>query len=154
MNRRLAGEPFGRWRVIRRTPSRTPSEKFMNNQLWVEVVGDLILARIRGQPSEATLRECQRQVLALVADTGRARVLYDTLEMDAPTADVPWVQRELDDQLGAVKLRRAIVVPNSKLAYLARLAFGEGDYRVFYNDVIAAVKWLSEPPASRLQSVK
>jgi hypothetical protein len=36
------------------------------------------------------------------------------------------------------------VVPNSRLAYLARLAFGEGDYRVFYNDIVAAVRWLSE----------
>lgn len=24
------------------------------------------------------------------------------------------------------------------------IAFGEGDYRVFYNDMVAAVKWLSE----------
>lgn len=34
-------------------------------------------------------------------------------------------------------------MPNSRLAYLARLAFGEGDYRVFYNDIVAAAKWLS-----------
>jgi heptosyltransferase-2 len=31
----------------------------------------------------------------------------------------------------------------TKLAYLARLAFGEGDYRVFYDDVEAARAWLS-----------
>ena len=37
-----------------------------------------------------------------------------------------------------------IVVPNSKLAYLARLAFGEGDYRVFYNDMVTAIQWLAE----------
>ena len=43
------------------------------------------------------------------------------------------------------KTRRAIVVPNTRLAYLARLAFGEGDYRVFYSDIAAAVVWLSEP---------
>jgi hypothetical protein len=55
---------------------------------------------------------------------------------------VPWAQRELDEQLGSVKLRRAIVVPNSRIAYLARLAFGEGDYRVFYNDTAAAIAWL------------
>ena len=34
--------------------------------------------------------------------------------------------------------------PGSSAAYLARLAFGEGDYRVFYNDMIAAVQWLSQ----------
>jgi hypothetical protein len=35
-------------------------------------------------------------------------------------------------------------VPNSRLAYLARLAFGEGDCRIFYNDFVAAVKCLSD----------
>jgi hypothetical protein len=115
-------------------------------QAWVELVGDLIVARVRGEPNEQLLRETQEKVLFLVKDAGRARVLYDTLEMDAPPVDVPWAQRELDEKLGSLKLRRAIVVPNSKLAYLARLAFGEGDYRVFYNDMIAAIKWLSAEP--------
>jgi len=116
----------------------------MSNQLWVELVGDLIIARRRGEPSAALLRECQEQVLFLAKDAARVRVLYDALEMLPPPVDVPWAQRELDQDLGNLRLRRAIVVPNSKLAYLARLAFGEGDYRVFYNDMVAAVKWLSE----------
>ncbi len=116
----------------------------MRDQLWVELVGDLVIARVRGEPTADLLRECQNQVLFLVRDAGRGKVLYDTLEMLAPPVDVPWAQRELDDSLGdAIRLRRAIVVPNSRLAYLARLAFGEGDYRVFYNDMIAAVQWLS-----------
>lgn len=100
----------------------------MNDQLWVEPVGELILARLRGQPTEALLRECQEQVLFLVKDSGRGKVLYDALEMEAPSVDVVWSQRHLDAGLGTVQLRRAIVVPNSKLAYLARLAFGEGEY--------------------------
>lgn len=120
----------------------------MKGQLWVELVGDLIIARVRGEPTEALLQECQEQVLFLVHDAGRGKVLYDTLEMQAPPVDVPWAQRALDEQLGSVKLRRAIVVPNSRLAYLARLAFGEGDYRVFYNDMVSAVRWLSEGPSS------
>ncbi|MEO5819404.1 MAG: hypothetical protein ABIT71_02790 [Vicinamibacteraceae bacterium] len=45
---------------------------------------------------------------------------------------------------GAVQLKRAIVVPDTKLAYLARLAFGWGHYRVFYNDRAAAVRWLTD----------
>jgi hypothetical protein len=120
----------------------------MSGQVWVEVVGDIIVARVRGEPTEQILRQCQEQVLFLVKDAARAKVLYDALEMEAPPLDVPWAQRLLDENLGLIKLRRAIVVPNSKLAFLARLAFGEGDYRVFYNDIIAAVKWLAEdtPP--------
>lgn len=116
----------------------------MKGQLWVELVGELVIARVRGEPTAALLQECHDRVLSLVRDAGRGKVLYDTLEMEAPPVDVPWSQRELDAGLGSIKLRRAIVVPNSRLAYLARLAFGEGDYRVFYNDMIAAVKWLSD----------
>ena len=120
----------------------------MKGQAWVELVGALIVARVRGEPTEELLRETQDQVLFLVQDAGRGKVLYDTLEMEAPPVDVPWAQRALDEKLGPTKLRRAIVVPNSRLAYLARLTFGEGDYRVFYNDIVLAIKWLSEDGAS------
>lgn len=115
-----------------------------NGEAWVERVGELIVARVRGEPTEQLLRDTQEKVLFLVRDADRGRVLYDTLEMTAPPVDVPWAQRELDEKLGPVKLKRAIVVPNSRLAYLARLAFGEGDYRVFYNDMVAAIRWLTE----------
>ena len=114
----------------------------MQDQLWVEPVGGLIIARMRGIPNEAILRECQERVLLLVKDTGQGKVLYDALEMEPPHVDVVLSQRKLDEEVGSVKLRRAIVVPNAKLAYLARLAFGEGDYRVFYSDMVSAVKWL------------
>src|SRR3954447_24495446 len=117
-----------------------------NGEAWVELVGDLVVARVRGEPTEALLRTTQEKVLFLVRDAGRGRVLYDTLEMTPPPVDVPWAQRELDEQLGPIQLKRAIVVPNSRLAYLARLAFGEGDYRVFYNDMVAAIRWLSDDP--------
>jgi hypothetical protein len=116
----------------------------MNEQLWVEPVGSMIIARVRGEPTAELLRECQKQVLFLVRDAGRAKVLYDTLEMLPPPVEVPWSQRQLDEGLGEIHLRRAIVVPNSRLAYLARLAFGEGDYRVFYNDMVEAIRWLEE----------
>ncbi len=116
----------------------------MTGELWVELVGELIIARVRGEPTIDLLRECQKQVVFLARDANRAKVLYDALEMTAPPVDVPWAQRELDENLGDIQLVRAIVVPNSKLAYLARLAFGEGHYRVFYNDMVAAVRWLSE----------
>ena len=119
----------------------------MTDRLWVEPVGDLIIARVRGQPSEALLRECQERVLQIARDRGTQRihpVLYDALEMEAPPVDVPLSQRQLDESLGDLRLRRAIVVSSSRLAYLARLAFGEGDYRVFYSDMTAAVAWLSQ----------
>lgn len=121
----------------------------MDGHLWVEPSGDLIVARVRGTPTEALLLECHERVLQIVADSGRTKVLYDTLDMEPPPVDVPWSQRALDERMGAVRLRRAVVVPTSRLAYLARLAFGEGDYRVFYNEIGAAIQWLQEPDASR-----
>ena len=112
--------------------------------MWVEQVGDVIVARLRGQPNEAILRKVQEEVLEIAADTGRWRVLLDVLEMKPPPVELTSVQRKLDEDRRALGLRRAIVVPDSRLAYLARLAFGEGDYRVFYNDMVGAVKWLGK----------
>lgn len=114
------------------------------DQLWIEPVGEIIIARIRGVPTEVLLKECQERILLLVKDIGHGRILHDALEMIPPTIEVPLSQWKLDQEVGNIHLRRAIVVPNTKLAYLARLAFGEGDYRVFYNDMTSAVKWLSE----------
>ena len=37
--------------------------------------GDLVIARIRGEPTEQLLRETQEQVLFLVRDAGRARAV-------------------------------------------------------------------------------
>ena len=115
-----------------------------NQQVAVELADDLIIARVWGRPTEAVLQECQRQVLQLARDSGVRKVLCDALQMEPPHFSVPWAQRALDEQLVDMKLRRAVVVPDSKLAFLARLAFGEGDYRVFYEDAAAARRWLIE----------
>jgi hypothetical protein len=119
--------------------------------LWVEPVGNIIVARLRGQCTEAVLKEMQARVLQLVADTRQGRVLYDALEMDVPTDELALVQERLDketrEMLGGQLLRKAILVPSTRHAYLARIAFGqfgEGEYRVFYNDLAQAVRWLEE----------
>jgi hypothetical protein len=108
----------------------------------------VIVARLRGETSEALLRQVQEEILQLALDSGRSRVLLDVLEMTPPPVELTFVQRKLDEDQRASGLQRAIVVPNSRLAYLARLAFGEGNYRVFYNDMIGAVKWLSKDDAT------
>jgi hypothetical protein len=131
-----------------RRVGRAAKEGNLQGQLSVELVGDVVLARVRGEPTAALLKECHEKVLLLVRDVEKGRVLYDTLEMEPPSVDVPLAQQELDRELGSTRLRRAIVVPNSRLAYLARLAFGDGEYRVFYNDIVSAVKWLADQPAT------
>ena len=40
--------------------------------------------------------------------------------------------------------RRAIVVPNTQVAHLARLGFGVGDYKLFYDDFEAAKRFLRD----------
>ena len=115
----------------------------MQSQLWVEPVGGVIIARLRGLPTAELLSECQRLVIELIAETRERHVLYDALEMIAPDASVAWSQRTLDRDL-VVRPKRAIVVPNTKIAYLARLAFADefGDNRVFYSDMAQAFEWL------------
>jgi len=116
---------------------------------WVELVGDVIVARLRGNASEELLRKVQEEVLRLAVTSGRWRVLLDVLEMNPPAVELMSIQRKLDEDQRARRLRRAIVVPDSRHAYLARLAFGEGNYRVFYNDMVGAVKWLGSDVASQ-----
>lgn len=116
-------------------------------QLWVEPNGNIIIARVRGVGSEEVLRECQHRVLMLVRDTGRHNVLYDALELEA-TVDLAVMQQKMNAEVDDLNLRRAILVPNTRIAYLARLAFGDGEHRVFYNDIGAALAWLAEAPAA------
>jgi hypothetical protein len=114
----------------------------MDEQLTVNLAAGIIVATVRGEPTEDLLRRCQDQILTLAHASGCTRVLYDALAMQPPPVDVPWSQQALDERVQGVRLRRAVVVPSTRLAYLARLAFGDGDYRVFYDDRSAAMAWL------------
>ena len=115
-------------------------------QLWIESVGGIIVARMRGELSDAMMLETHQRVLSLATQTGQTRIIYDALELLAPSIELVVRQQELvESELASMTLRRALVVPNTRLAYLARLAFGEGEHRVFYNDLAAAFSWLQEP---------
>jgi len=120
-------------------------------KLWVEPVGTIIMARLRGVCTPELLKECQERVLALAKDTRHVKVLYDSLEMEVPDIDLVLLQQRLETEkkasLGEVPLRTAILVPNTRIAFLARIAFGqfgEGQYRVFYNDMVQAIRWLED----------
>jgi hypothetical protein len=120
-----------------------------DERIWVEPVGSVIVARVRGKPTAELLRECEGRVLELARDTRHVRVLYDALELEPPEMDLVLLQQQMDsdrkNSIGAASLRTAILVPNTKIAYLSRIAFGnagEANYRVFYNDLSAALTWL------------
>lgn len=116
--------------------------------IWVELVGNVIMARIRGAASDAGVRDCQSRLVALLADTGCKRIMYDALELENPSADVAITQQSLTSALADPDLRIAIVVANTKVAYFARLAFGEANHRVFYNDMTTALAWLASTAAA------
>jgi hypothetical protein len=110
------------------------------------------VARIRGHVPAELLRECEDRVLELARETQHVRVLYDGLELEAPEMEVVLFQQQLEiakrAHLRSASLRTALLVPNTRIAYLARIAFGhagESNYRVFYNDLGAALKWLEDP---------
>jgi hypothetical protein len=111
----------------------------------------VIVARLRGEPTAEMLQECVQRVVELARDTQHPRVLYDALELEAPKIELVLLQQRLNAEhaagLRAVSLHTAILVPNTRIAYLARIAFGdfgESNYRVFYNDYGAALKWLDD----------
>lgn len=120
-------------------------------QFWVEPLGSIVIARLRGEYGESLLKELHERVVLVLKDTGHARVLYDTLEMEPPCVELALVQEQFDrltkQLFGDRPLRKAVLVPNTRLAFLARIAFGqfgEGEYRVFYNDLAGALRWLEE----------
>jgi hypothetical protein len=90
------------------------------------------------------MKERHDRIVRLARDTGCRQLLFDSLELEEPSLDDVDVQRSLNPHLNALKLRIAIVVPNCRLAYLARLVYGDEDYQVFYNDLKAAMLWLDQ----------
>ncbi len=114
----------------------------MKGSVWVELSGGIIIARFRGEATEALLKEVQERVLVLLKDTTRRKVLYDALEMEPPTVELTLVQQQLSEEIHKLGAKVALLVPNSRLAYLSRLAFGSANHRVFYNDLGEAISWL------------
>jgi hypothetical protein len=114
-----------------------------SEQLWVEPVGGIIIARIRGVATADLIQECHKRIVVLQRDTGCKQMMYDALELERPPIEIVLTQQGLTDALKQADVKVAIVVPNTGIAYLARLAFGEANHRVFYNDIAAAVSWLS-----------
>ena len=121
----------------------------LNSQLWIEPLGNVVVVRVRGELTESLLKEIHERVIQLLRDTEYTRVLYDTLEMESPDIDIALLQEKLNEKTKQLfadqSLRKAILVSNTRLGYLSRIAFGqfgEGDYRVFYNDLRHALQWL------------
>lgn len=110
--------------------------------LHIEVMDGLIIVRIAGEPTFDFFGDCIARLKQVVKDTGIRKVVYDLRAMDAPYLDVILHGARTAIETRGRPLQRAVVVPNSKLAYMARIIFGEGNCRVFYQDIDAAIEWL------------
>jgi len=66
-----------------------------DQRIWVEPVGSVIVARLRGKPTAELLRGCEARVLELTRDTQQVRVLYDALELEPPDMDLVLLQKQL-----------------------------------------------------------
>jgi hypothetical protein len=116
----------------------------MDEEFFCEAVGSLVVVRLTQAVTERVLEECQLCVLETMQRTGSKAVLYDLTEMQPTPVNVLLYQRLLNEHVRHLDIRRAIVVPNTQTAHLARLAFGVGDYKLFYDDLDAAKRFLRD----------
>jgi hypothetical protein len=116
----------------------------MDEAFLCEAVGSLVVVRLTQPVDERVLEECQLCVLETMQQTGSKAVLYDLTEMQPTAVNVLLYQRLLNEHVRHLDLRRAIVVPNTQIAHLARLAFGVGDYKLFYDDLEGAKRFLRD----------
>lgn len=116
----------------------------MQNQLWVGLVGQIIVIRTRGLSTLQSVFDRHERAMQIAKESGSKSILFDFLEAEAPTYEVKEAQKGLNTELQAQAFRIAVVVPNPQLAYHGRLTFGDENHRVVYEDLAAATKWLSE----------
>jgi hypothetical protein len=71
-------------------------------------------------------------------------LLIDDQEMSAMSYPLLKTQQSLTTELKALGFEVTIVVPDSELAYLAPIQFGEIDHRVFFGNLADAAAWLMQ----------
>ena len=121
----------------------------MDGRIVWEVVDQLVVARVHGGETGRELAEGHAEMLTSVRSSGRTSILYDLRELDVQLAKALLQQEESGCEAGGLRLRRAIVVSDMTVGYLARLAFSADDSRVFFGDYEAAVRYLSKDSLPR-----
>jgi hypothetical protein len=120
------------------------NEQPVPENVRVELSGEIVVARVRGEVTEEALGRLHEQVLLLLRGAAHRNVLYDALEMCPPTIDMTLLQQRMSEAVHLKQGRVAILVSSTRIAYLARIAFGQREHRVFYDDLGAAMAWLNE----------
>lgn len=114
----------------------------LNDQVWAEQTGGIVIAKLRGLVSPALLDHCQQQVADLLGDMTTPLVLYDALELR--WQETPWLPATQPRGTRA-EVRGAIVLAEARLRNPLRLALGIacGEHRLFDGDLDAAYAWLA-----------
>jgi hypothetical protein len=115
-------------------------------QVSLEIRDSVVVAGVTGEITEDIVRHRHASTVASARDSGFKSVLFDVRLAVPPTAEVSESQRKLNPELSALGFRLAIVVQNTRMAYLARQTFFGLEHRIFYDDVDAAISWLTEQP--------
>lgn len=116
----------------------------LGDKLELAIIGDVIRARMRGDVTEEMLQQRHQQFLHISEETGSKKLLLNDMEMGAFSYPLLKAQRVLTTELDDLHFRIAVVVPDSRLAYLARIQFGGKSHKALYTDMAAAFQWLHE----------
>jgi hypothetical protein len=95
------------------------------------------------------LEECQRRVLETMQQTGRKAVLYDLTHDAADASQRAAVPAHLNEHVRTSTSGGRSSCRTPRIAHLARLAFGVGDYKLFYDDLDAAERFCATPARFR-----
>jgi len=112
-------------------------------QVSVELVDEVITARIRGMPTLDHLDVRYERILELHRYTGCTALLIDDREVSEIPHDAIRTQQLLSLSLDMLRFRIAVLVSDARMAYFARLQFGMANHQVFIDDLSGAMAWLA-----------
>jgi hypothetical protein len=119
--------------------------KLPEGRVEVKRNGPIITVTLIGWITEELTEEVQQRIQQELLHSHSSCILYDGLYMNDPSLTLVFLMQSFHQRLSDRISKSAIVVPGYRLAFLARVAFGNDDskYRVFYNDRQEAVEWLT-----------
>lgn len=116
----------------------------LRDQVWVELTGGIVVAKLRGTVSVALLECCRLQVLEHFGQATTAVVLYDAMELRGPAPSC-YRTDSAQPAVSARVMRGAIALADASLRKALLLACTDlcRESRVFSEDLPVAYDWLS-----------
>lgn len=112
------------------------------NKLSAEVINGVVFIKVVGALSETVLEQRHELMLRCADATGAKRVLFDVRGAKPPSEEARGLQQKLNSQFSVLGLKLAVVVSDTRMAFLARQTFFGLHHHVVYDDVEIAATWL------------